>query len=60
MTLLCSQDLCIGPCYEPYESTPHPHILWDTFQYYTVIDILVAVLVLMLRTVLVVEGMPEI
>ena len=51
-TFLCLQELSTGPSSEPHESSPQPHItfLWDSFYYYPLIDILVRVLLLMLRT----------
>ena len=59
--LLCLQELSTGPTSEPNESSSHtltPYFCETHFNV-TVIDILVVVLLLMLRPVSVVEGMPN-
>ena len=60
-TLLCSQELSTGPYAEPTESSSHPHnvFLWNMVWYYSVIYILFTVLLLLLRPVSVVEGIPK-
>ena len=60
-TLLCSQELSRSPYAEPTESSSHPHniFLWNMVWYCSAIYILFTVLLLILRPVSVVEGIPK-